>query len=74
VTYIFVSYASADREFVARLIPDLQHANITVWIDQLNLKTGTPDWEQALRSAISQACKVEKPVYGFSGMAPRLAS
>jgi len=58
VTYIFVSYASADREFVARLIPDLQNANITVWIDQLNLKTGTPDWEQALRSAISQASAV----------------
>ncbi len=58
MTYIFVSYASADREFVARLIPDLQKADITVWIDQLNLKTGTPDWEQALRSAISQASAV----------------
>ncbi len=53
--HIFISYARADREFVARLTHDLAGRGVNLWIDKRGLKAGTPDWEQALRDAIHDA-------------------
>ncbi len=54
--YFFISYSHNDSDdFVDRFRADLQAAGIPVWIDRLGLKPGTPDWEQALRDAITHA-------------------
>ncbi len=52
---VFISYSRADREFVTRLISDLQAQNVSVWVDEAGLQPGTPDWEEALRHAIRQS-------------------
>lgn len=49
---IFISYSRANREFVARLIHDLQAHDIDIWIDKKDLKPGEPDWEESLRIAL----------------------
>lgn len=53
--FIFLSYAHDNEKIVRRLVSDLQKQGISVWIDQQNLQPGTPDWELAIRSAISTA-------------------
>ncbi|HEV8194749.1 MAG TPA: toll/interleukin-1 receptor domain-containing protein [Ktedonobacterales bacterium] len=50
---LFASYAHADREFEQRLLGDLQAAGIKVWVDHERLKSGTPDWEIAIRRGIT---------------------
>lgn len=55
MAHIFISYSRENYAFVQRLIADLQRADITIYIDQVGLKPGTPDWEQALRDAIDAA-------------------
>src|SRR6266571_3294052 len=54
-TYVFLSYSRANNSFAHRLVADLQRNGITVWVDQSGLTPGTPDWETALRDAISKA-------------------
>jgi WD40 repeat protein/energy-coupling factor transporter ATP-binding protein EcfA2 len=56
--HVFISYARADGEFVARLIADLEAAGVNVWIDHQGLKPGTPNWEEALREAIRSSAAV----------------
>src|SRR6266571_4610511 len=53
--FVFLSYSRADGEFVTRLRTDLQAQGIEVWIDKEGIQPGTPDWEQALRTAIRSA-------------------
>jgi len=54
-SHVFISYSRVNIAFVNRLIDDLQRQGITVWVDQSGLTPGTPDWETALRAAISRA-------------------
>lgn len=54
-THVFISYSRINLSFVQRLVADLRSSGITVWIDQSGLAPGTPDWETALRNAISKA-------------------
>lgn len=54
--FVFISYARANKTFVNHLIQDLQRNQIRVWVDARNLQAGTPDWEEAIRSAIGR-CK-----------------
>ena len=51
--YVFVSYASEDKEAAFTLALGLHNAGIPVWLDKRRLETGT-DWETALRRAIKQ--------------------
>jgi hypothetical protein len=51
--HVFVSYSRDDEVFLQRLVADLQAHGITVWIDKSGIPPGTPDWEDALRAAIS---------------------
>src|SRR6266446_990935 len=51
--HVFVSYSRDDEVFLQRLVADLQAHGITVWIDKSGIPPGTPDWENALRAAIS---------------------
>jgi len=53
--FVFLSYSRTDSEFVARLRTDLHAQGIEVWIDKEGIQPGTPDWEQALRTAIRAA-------------------
>ncbi len=50
--YAFISYSRSNKDFVERLTADLRAHGVNVWIDQQNLKPGTPNWDQALRDAI----------------------
>jgi hypothetical protein len=45
---ILISYLRANQAFVSRFILDLQKQNVNIWIDQVGLQAGTPNWEQAL--------------------------
>jgi len=54
-SHVFISYSRTNTAFVNRLVGDLQRQGITVWVDQSGLQPGTPDWETALRIAISKA-------------------
>jgi WD40 repeat protein len=51
--HVFVSYSREDESFLRRLVADLQAHGIMVWIDKSGIPPGTPDWEDALRAAIS---------------------
>jgi len=55
---LFISYSRVNLEIVQKLRQDLQNAGIDIWIDQVGLTPGTPDWDQALRDAISKASAV----------------
>ncbi len=56
--HIFISYSRADKAFIDRLILDLQEAGLVVWLDTHDLKPGTHNWEEALRSALAAAYAV----------------
>lgn len=53
--YVFVSYAHENVPFVQRLMYDLKMRGINAWVDKSGLVAGEPDWESALRVAISGA-------------------
>lgn len=55
---LFISYSRVNLEIVQKLREDLQNAGIDIWIDQVGLTPGTPDWDQALRDAIREASAV----------------
>lgn len=50
---VFISYSRHDREFVSRLVRDLEHAGLTVFFDQ-RIVPGE-SWVQALSKAIESA-------------------
>lgn len=50
----FISYSRVNLQAVERLRQDLQNADLNIWIDQVGLQPGTPDWDEALRNAIQQ--------------------
>ncbi|HVO42117.1 MAG TPA: TIR domain-containing protein, partial [Aggregatilineales bacterium] len=54
-SYLFISYSRANKDLVSRLIADLTAYGQQVWIDKRGLKAGTPNWEQALRSALQSS-------------------
>ena len=53
--HVFISYSRANLSLVNRLVADLTAAGVPLWVDQVGLKAGTPDWEQAIRAAIREA-------------------
>ncbi|MGH2515357.1 MAG: toll/interleukin-1 receptor domain-containing protein [Ktedonobacterales bacterium] len=53
VQYVFISYASGDRDIADRVRVYLEDARIKVWVAHEDLAPGTPNWEQAIREAIS---------------------
>ncbi len=53
--YVFVTYSRTDTSFVNRLVGDLREQGIDAWIDRFDLELGTPDWEEAIRTAIRGA-------------------
>lgn len=57
-SYVFISYAHANASLVQRLSADMKMRGINAWIDKSGLKAGEPDWENALRVAISGASAV----------------
>src|SRR5271156_659894 len=50
----FLSYCRADSEFVLRLAEDLKSAGANVWVDQLDIKPGTP-WDRAVEDALHKS-------------------
>ena len=52
---MFLAYARADSAIVERLRTDLQTQGIITWIDREGIQPGTPDWEEALLTAIRGA-------------------
>jgi hypothetical protein len=55
MAHLFIAYSRKDRAIVDRLRDDLLNAGLNVWIDQVGLEPGTPDWDEALREAINHA-------------------
>jgi hypothetical protein len=51
--YVFISYASEDKEAAFTLALGLHNAGIPVWLDKVRLQSGS-DWETALRRAVKQ--------------------
>ncbi len=49
-----ISYSREDSEFALRLARDLRAAGASVWIDQLDIKPGTP-WDNAIEDALIAA-------------------
>ena len=47
----FISYSRADSDFVVRLAKDLKTAGLDVWLDQLDIPTGSR-WDDELESAL----------------------
>jgi len=56
--YVFVSYSHQDKGFAQKIINDLRKANFDVWIDYVGLQPGTPNWNKAIRDAISHSFAV----------------
>ena len=54
-TRAFISYSRENYDFVKRLREALDKNGIHHWIDQKDLRPGTPSWEQAIRDAIKIA-------------------
>jgi energy-coupling factor transporter ATP-binding protein EcfA2 len=52
--FVFISYASANRELVNTLATDLKTRGVQFWIDRDGLKPGMPNWELAIRDALNQ--------------------
>jgi hypothetical protein len=53
---IFFSYARSDASFALKLAKDLRAANLSVWIDQIDIPPGAPwdrEVEQALRACVA---------------------
>lgn len=51
--FVFISYASEDKDAAFEIAIGLHNAGIPVWLDKARLKAGT-EWEKALRIAIKQ--------------------
>ena len=55
---VFISYSRQDRNFVDRLVKDLKHSGINIWMDTERLIPGTRNWENAIRTAIENCLAV----------------
>lgn len=53
-TYVFMSYARRDRDFVDRLSADLQSAGIRTWRDIDQIQPGE-QWQHAIEDALKEA-------------------
>ena len=51
---IFVSYSRYDSKFALELADKMQKAGANVWMDQLNLETGT-EWDNEIEKALDEA-------------------
>jgi len=51
---LFLSYSKDDRVFMNTLAENLRKLGFNLWIDSERLPPGTPDWEEAIESAIAQ--------------------
>lgn len=53
--HIFTSYSRRDEEFALKLVQDLQSKlndnNVTIWIDQLNIRPGE-EWDKIIEKAL----------------------
>jgi len=67
--YVFISYASEDKEAAFTLALGLQNAGIPVWLDKQRLEAGT-DYEMTLRRAIKQRAALFLSVISFTTEAP----
>jgi TIR domain len=56
--HVFISFSQADKDFVEKFTGKLREEGIPIWIDYGNLVVGTPDWEAAIRDAISASFAV----------------
>jgi hypothetical protein len=56
--HVFVSYSRADQTTVDTIIMALQNKGITFWIDRTGLRTGTPNWNTAIRTALRNSLAV----------------
>lgn len=52
--FVFISYASEDKEAAFKIAIGLNNAGISVWLDKARLKAGT-EWEASLRIAIKRS-------------------
>jgi TIR domain len=50
--FVFLSYASENRQFALRLKADLETQGIYVWIDREGIAFGADDWETSIRNAV----------------------
>jgi hypothetical protein len=53
--HFFLSYSREDEPAVDRLCNDLHENDIPMWIDKSGLVPGSPNWERALRNALSHS-------------------
>jgi hypothetical protein len=55
MSHVFISYSRSDQDFVQSiLIPKLQEAEISLWVDTLRIRVGD-DWRQEIDNAIRRA-------------------
>jgi hypothetical protein len=57
-SYVFLSYSRAEEADAKRLEQDLGAYGLPVWRDEASINPGSPDWETAIRDAISHAYAV----------------
>jgi len=51
---VFLSYTRTDREFALKLARDLRAANVSIWIDQIDIRAGDT-WDRAVEDALQQS-------------------
>jgi hypothetical protein len=56
--YVFLSYPRSEEVVAKRLEQDLRVYGFQVWRDESSIDPGSPDWEEAIREAISHAYAV----------------
>lgn len=54
---IFISYSRTNADIVTRIVNRLTQVGHEVWLDKLDIKTGTPDWSDAIMNGI-KSCSV----------------
>lgn len=52
---IFLSYSHKNKKFMDRLKEDIEHEGIKVWVDEEELKKGSPEWTFKIEGAIKRA-------------------
>lgn len=53
--HVFISYAHVDEALVHHIREILSRRGIATWFDREDLQPGTPDWEAAIKDAISRS-------------------
>jgi len=56
--HVFLSYPRKDRQLAERLFCDLERAGFNMWMDDVALEPGTPNWETNIRKAINESYAV----------------